>query len=455
MDADSEQLEWKVSVHRRRRPARINRLSVYGGKSVLRLCKRLDRLRSLRCASPSSDWTVGHPERIGDFGYRAKHQQTLVAKALIVSLYGKAPTRSYFSGCSNAGRQGLMELQRYPEDYDGYIIGAPANNWTRNMAAFTWEYQAWTVDPAAKIPSSKLPAIQAAAQAQCAALDGVQDGIISDPRQCHFNPDVLICPAGTNTDSCLTAPQLTALKKIYAGPTNARGTVLFPAVLPGFQAGIPGNNFDLFVTGSTPGGVLFSRPTLQMLYNRADVDVLGFNFDSDVNLQDSQPGPILNATDTNLEAQKARGIKIIHYHGREDPALPPNESIDYYDGVVASVVASGAPGTSTSCIWCLECFIAFRRAVRLRSTSSKVLHRFGRTRHRRRTSSRRWINGWRREWRRNKSSRRSMSTTIPHKPWFPNEHFVHIRSFRLTRAVAIRIHPPVLRADDDRRAAGG
>ena len=286
--------------------------------------------------TPSSAWTVGHPEKIVDFAYRAKHEQTILAKELIASYYGKRPTRSYFSGCSNSGRQGLMELQRYPDDYDGYIIGAPANNWTRNMAYLIWMYQSSGGNPLAAIPAEKLPAIQAAALAQCDGKDGVLDGVISNPPMCRFKPETLACAPGTDSKSCLTAPQLGALNKIYSGPSDSHGRQLISPLQPGLEMGIPGITWDGFVTGKVnPAGVQFGVPTMQMLYNRADVDARRFNFDSDVRAFDTRFGPILNATATDLRLQRAKGIKVIQYHGWSDPLLPPGESIRYYEAIAA------------------------------------------------------------------------------------------------------------------------
>src|SRR5207248_2903206 len=133
-------------------------------------------------------WALGHPEKIVDFGYRAIHETTDKAKAIVRAFYSKTPEHSYFSSCSNGGRQALMEAQRYPADYDGIIAGAPANDWTHLLSAAVWHQQALTLDPASYIPARKLPAIQAAALAACDSLDGVKDGVIENPAKCHFDP---------------------------------------------------------------------------------------------------------------------------------------------------------------------------------------------------------------------------------------------------------------------------
>src|SRR5262249_30645996 len=108
-------------------------------------------------------WATGHPEKVVDFGYRAVHEMTVAAKAVVAAFYGRAPERSYFHSCSNGGRQALMEAQRFPDDYDGLIAGAPANMWTHLLTKSAWDMQATLADPAAYIPASKVPAIEAAA----------------------------------------------------------------------------------------------------------------------------------------------------------------------------------------------------------------------------------------------------------------------------------------------------
>ena len=135
-------------------------------------------------------WAMGHPEKVADFGHRGIHEMTRVAKLLVQSFYGSAPKHSYFAGCSDGGREALMEAQRYPTDYDGILAGAPANNWVPLLSMAVTDTQALTVDPASFIPQSKIPVIASAVLAKCDELDGVRDGILNDPRQCHFDPDV-------------------------------------------------------------------------------------------------------------------------------------------------------------------------------------------------------------------------------------------------------------------------
>lgn len=180
-----------------------------------------------------ADWAIGHPEKLIDFGHRAVHEVNVHSKLIIQKLYGSGPSRSYFMGCSDGGREGLMEAQRYPTDFDGMVLGAPANRWSGLFTAFVWNELAQLKTPDSKIPVAKLPAIQNAVIAACDKKDGVEDGLLEDPRTCRFDPAVLTCK-GADSPQCLTAPQVEALKQIYGGPKNPRtGEQLYPGFYPG------------------------------------------------------------------------------------------------------------------------------------------------------------------------------------------------------------------------------
>src|SRR5579864_6300498 len=218
-------------------------------------------------------WAMGHPEKIIDFGRRGIHEMTRVAKTVIAAYYSKPLQRSYFAGCSDGGRQALMEAQRYSEDYDGILAGAPANYWTHLLASALYDAQTTTLDPASYIPASKIPTIANAVNAACDAKDGVTDGVLNDPRQCHFDPASLLCKAG-DSGACLTKPQVTALKKLYEGAHDSKGKEIFPGFLPGGEDGQGG--WPLWITGQAPGksllfafgGGYFS----DMVYDKADWD---------------------------------------------------------------------------------------------------------------------------------------------------------------------------------------
>jgi feruloyl esterase len=273
-----------------------------------------------------------------DYGHRAIHEMTEKAKLIIKAFYGEGPKRSYFASCSNGGRQGLMEAQRYPNDYDGIIAGAPANAFTQILTGFAWNMQITLGDPESYIPARKLKAIEAAGLAACDARDGVTDGVLDDPTKCDFDPSVLLCK-GAETDECLTEKQVAALKKIYAGPRNAKGQQIIPGFTPGAETGSGG--WTGWITGATPNAAaqfFFSTQAFKnMVYDDPKWDFKTFDLERDGKLANEKLGLVLNATDPNLKAFSARGGKLIMYHGWNDAALPPMNTINYYQNVVAKL----------------------------------------------------------------------------------------------------------------------
>jgi Tannase and feruloyl esterase len=290
-----------------------------------------------------ASWALGHPERVTDFGYRGIHAMTQTAKGAIKSFYGSAAQRSYFGACSNGGRQALMEAQRFPEDYDGILAGAPANSWTHLLTKALADAQATTLEPGSYIAPSKLPAIAGAVNAACDAQDGVLDGVLNDPRKCAFDPAVLLCKEH-DSDACLTAPQITALKKLYAGPRDSGGRLIFPGYVPGAEQG--GGGWGTWITGPAPGkSLLFAFGIgffANMVYERADWDYRSANLDAALKAAEEKTAQKLDATDANLTAFKARGGKLILYHGWNDPAISALSTIGYYDSVVGRL---GRPET--------------------------------------------------------------------------------------------------------------
>jgi hypothetical protein len=283
-------------------------------------------------------WALGHPEKIIDFGYRAIHLTNVVGKAIARDFYGAAPSLAYFSSCSNGGRQALMEAQRFPDDYNGIIAGAPANFWTHLLAAAIWDSQATLENAASYIPPTKLPAIRDAVLAACDAEDGVKDGILNNPTRCHFRPEKLLCK-GADTDACLTAPQVTALEKMYAGPTDAKGRQIFPGHMPGGEVGPDG--WEAWLTGSGPGKSLVyifgTQFFSNIIFDNPKWDFRTFNFNADIQLTDKKFAGILNATDPNLTRFKDHGGKLILYHGWSDSAIAPLNTVNYYESVLATM----------------------------------------------------------------------------------------------------------------------
>ena len=290
-------------------------------------------------------WALHHPEKIVDFGYRAVHETAVAAKAIIQHFYGDAPRWSYFNSCSNGGRQALMEAQRYPADYNGIVAGAPANFWTHLLANAGANILATLNKPEDYIPPTKLPAIQAAALAACDTIDRVKDGVIEDPRQCRFDPSVLLCKEA-ESNTCLTAPQLAALKKLYAGSTNSKGQRVFPGYSPGGEADPAG--WLPWITGPAPEkSALFAFGTqffMNMVFDNPDWQFRTFDIDRDTKAADDKMAGILNSNSPDLTAFRDRGGKLILYHGWSDAAIPPQNAIDYVDSVSARMGAGAVNG---------------------------------------------------------------------------------------------------------------
>jgi feruloyl esterase len=287
----------------------------------------------------SGSFALGHPEKLIDFGYRAVHEMTVQAKAIIAAYFGDRPKFSYWNGCSSGGKQGLKEAQRFPADYDGIIAGAPANYWTHLMTGELWIAQATHKDEASFIPPSKFPIIHKAVLEACDALDGVKDGVLDDPRKCRFDPKVIQCQ-GEDTANCLTAPQVETARKIYTPSKNPRtGQEIFPAMELGSELGWNG------LAGAQP----FPIPVdhfKYVVFKDPNYDWRTLNFDSDAALADQVDNGVINATDPNLKAFVGHGGKLLLYHGWNDQLIAPRNAINYYQSVLDTL--GGAAKTADS-----------------------------------------------------------------------------------------------------------
>ncbi len=283
-------------------------------------------------------WALGHPEKVADFGHRGIHEMTRVAKELIRAYYGKPQQQSYFAGCSDGGREALMEAQRYPADYDGILAGAPANNWTHLLTLAASDTQALTMDAGSFIPQNKIAMIADAVNAACDAADGVKDGVLNDPRQCHFDPATIECKA-EDSEKCLTAAQVKALKEIYGSTHDSKGQLIFPGYLPGAEAGQGG--WGIWITGPGPAKSLMAFFGIgyfaNMVYEKSDWDYKTFNVDAGLKAGVEKTARALDANDPDLGPFKKRGGKLILYHGWNDPAIPALSTVNYYDAVVAKM----------------------------------------------------------------------------------------------------------------------
>jgi len=280
-------------------------------------------------------WALGHFDKIMDYAYRGVHETSDKSKAIIRAFYGGNAKHAYFNGCSNGGRQALLEAQRYPADYDGIIAGAPANNLTHLVADFVWDMQALDASPATYMSGNQMRALESAAVTACDADDGVRDGVIGDPSKCRFDPSVLLCN-GIENGNCLTEPQIAGLKKIYQGARNSKGELIHPGYVPGGEAGLGG--WPLWITGLQQGRSMqhaFGEGFFaDMMFQNPAWDYKKFDFDRDMKSTDDKMGPLFNATDANLEKFEKRGGKLILYHGWSDAAISPLNSVNYYNSVV-------------------------------------------------------------------------------------------------------------------------
>jgi feruloyl esterase len=293
--------------------------------------------------SPGANMLAGHPEKWTDFGHRATHEMTVAGKAITAAYYNKPPHHTYFSGCSTGGQQALMESQRYPEDYDGILAGAPANNRTHLHTGFVWNLRATNDVPgSAFLPKEKIDMITRAVIQACAGKDGGApgDNFLTDPRACHFNPETLpLCPDGTDDAPCLTKPQLDALKKIYAGPVNPRtGERIYTPIPLGSEN--VGSGIELQQNPKLSPNALFYQYKWAF---GADYDYNTFDFDRDQDRLDSLLGPVLNANSTDLSAFSKHGAKLLMYAGTADPLVPYQDALGYYERVMG--VQGGLPQT--------------------------------------------------------------------------------------------------------------
>jgi feruloyl esterase len=281
--------------------------------------------------APDPNQAVDHPERWRDFGYRANHEMTVAGKALTNAYYKTAPRTSIFQGCSTGGQQALSIAQRYPDDYHGIIAGAPANNRTHLHTLFVNNLQALTA-PGAQLSAGKLSMITGKVVAACVGKDGgaATDTYLTDPRRCNFDPETLPKCTGSDTDACLTAPQLAALKTTWKGPFNPRtGERIFTGLSLGSESMVFGIGFQGDAVNWPPQQFYMFKWALGASWNYAN-----FDFDRDLDAVDARLASIMNANDTDLSRFKAAGGKLMMFNGTADPGVPYQSSLEYYERVI-------------------------------------------------------------------------------------------------------------------------
>jgi feruloyl esterase len=270
-------------------------------------------------------------EKLVDYGHRAVHEMTAKSKAIVNEFYGAAPRFSYFNGCSAGGRQGLVAAQRYPDDFDGIVAGAPALNATGRAAFAVWIAQQVHKDEASFVPAAKFPAIHEAVLQACDALDGAVDRLVSDPKSCKFDPQVMACKAGEDSPSCLTPAQVASVGVMYQPLLNPRTKEqIFPGLAYGSELGW--NTF----AGQQPFGIA-TQMFQFMVFNDPQWDYKTLNFDSHMALVAKAEAGLINAQSTDLKRFFASGGRLIQYHGWSDPQIPAASSTEYYDRVLRAM----------------------------------------------------------------------------------------------------------------------
>jgi feruloyl esterase len=263
-----------------------------------------------------------------DYGRRATHVSAVASKAIVERFYGAKPAYAYFRGCSTGGREGLMEAQHFPGDFDGIIAGDPAFAGRLGAIANTWDAQKLTrADGAPLMSPATLMVLHKAVIAACDELDGVKDGVIMDPRLCKFDVSSVQCKDGREGEGCLSAEQVAAAKAVYAGPTNRAGERLFPGgEVYGSEGAWQGDDRRSLADGAERFLNFTPNPPPSFSYR-------DFDFDKDM---DKIKGalvrydPVAPGAAPDLTAFEARGGKLILYHGWADQGVSPRNTLDYY-----------------------------------------------------------------------------------------------------------------------------
>ncbi|MBD8804886.1 tannase/feruloyl esterase family alpha/beta hydrolase [Pseudomonas syringae] len=289
------------------------------------------------------DTTFGDdPQKRADFAHRGVHLTALASKKLIQTFYGRKAEYAYFTGCSDGGREALIEAQRYPEDFNGIIAGAAALNFQVQKVLFHgWVARANTgPDGKPIILASRLPILHKAVLAQCDVLDGQIDGLISDPRLCRFDPSVVQCKVSADNAKCLTAPEVEAARRIYDGPKDpASGERL---IVGGPQPGSELAWAGLFVPVSADQPIVSQQIAEQSIRSLVfetnppeDFKLADLRFDKSTFERLRPLHALYDATNPDLAPFASRGGKLILWHGWADPQVSPLNTLAYHEAVEA------------------------------------------------------------------------------------------------------------------------
>ena len=271
-------------------------------------------------------FALGHPEKITDFAYRAMHDTVVKAKLITAAFYGRGPKYSYYNGCSTGGRQGLIEITKFPDDFDAASVGAPANPHVHLHAAGV-ERSLELMKNNAPLTEAKVETLHKAVMDSCDALDGVKDEIISNPEKCHYNPAALLCK-GADGPTCLTAPELETVRIVFGDVKTKKGEVIWT----GYPAGTELQVASLRNVPKSPGGVW----DVIRILGHQDKDYDWHNFDLDTEVAQADKAGI-DVLTYDLSAFKAHGGKLLLYHGWADSTIPPEHTVMYYKEVLAKM----------------------------------------------------------------------------------------------------------------------
>jgi feruloyl esterase len=278
-------------------------------------------------AGGGARWALGHPEKVIDFGWRAVHEMTVLSKRIVSGFYGTAPRFSYWTGCSAGGRQGMQEAQRFPDDFDGIVAGAPGLDWTARAAQATRVAKVLEADATARLGASQRQLLHRAVIDACDALDGVTDGLLENPLGCTFDPANLQCK-GADTSACLTKPQVDTARLMYSSPVNPASKRAISGLAAGSELGWT----DLGWTASARATGL--DQFRYIVFGDPSWTVQRFDFEADVVRAESRDRNTINALDPNLRPFIRGGGRLIQYHGWSDPQISPLNSTQYYTRVI-------------------------------------------------------------------------------------------------------------------------
>jgi feruloyl esterase len=278
-------------------------------------------------------FALGHPEKIVDFGYRALHETTVKAKAIVNSFYSAPPKYSYYNGCSTGGRQGLMEASRFPEDFDGIIAGAPANPHLYLHASGIELNMSLRKNPELPLTPGKLAALQKAVMDACDNLDGVKDEILQNPEKCRFDPAVLQCK-GADSDSCLTALQVAGVKQLFSDVKTRSGEVIWTGFIP--STDLQSTPLMAKKDPKAPPSPFLLDSIRILGYQDPNWDWNNWNLDRDAAVATEKAG-FIDVRSHDLSAFKARGGKLLLYHGWVDPGITAGNTVNFYKAVLAKM----------------------------------------------------------------------------------------------------------------------